>query len=120
MTPLADPHTVGERNYNSSFNTTRNIVERQIGIWKRRFPCLAYGIRLKLQTTMTVIGATAVLHNIARQMNEPDPPLAENINVEELNYLIQLGDIPNDHPIGIPGAANRIQNQLVADYFTNL
>ncbi|KAJ8959623.1 hypothetical protein NQ318_021809 [Aromia moschata] len=44
---------------------TRNVVERQYGVWKHRFPILKYGMRLKLNTTMVVIVATVVLHNIA-------------------------------------------------------
>ncbi len=35
-------------------------------MWKRRFACLAIGMRLKLKTVITIIVATAVLHNIAR------------------------------------------------------
>ncbi len=37
-----------------------------VGVWKRRFACLSVGMRLKICTTLTVIVATAVLHNIAR------------------------------------------------------
>lgn len=70
------------------------MIERIIGIWKRRFPIVAYGSRLKLYSTKAIIIATTVLHNIARQMNEPEEvPQPDNINVEELNYLIEAGNI---------------------------
>ncbi|KAJ8914317.1 hypothetical protein NQ315_011304 [Exocentrus adspersus] len=57
-------------------------------------PVLAYGMRLKLETVLTVISATAVLHNLAREMNEPEPPPADEINMEELEYLINTEQIP--------------------------
>lgn len=93
MTPLENPLTRGEQRYNESLIRTRNIIERIIGIWKRRFPVIAYGIRLKLETVMAVIVATAVLHNIARDMNEPDPPIPDELNLNQLNYLINAGNI---------------------------
>ncbi|XP_023312227.1 putative nuclease HARBI1 [Anoplophora glabripennis] len=74
LTPLDEPVTRAQQLYNESFIRTRNIVERTIGVWKSRFPCLAYGMRIKTETALTVIIATAVLHNIARSMNEPEPP----------------------------------------------
>lgn len=40
------------------------IVEQLFGIWKRRFPCLYYGLRTKLSTTIAVICSVAILHNI--------------------------------------------------------
>lgn len=79
--------------YNESLVRSRNLIERTIGIWKRRFPIVAYGMRLNLETTKAIIIATTVLHNIARQMNEPEPPPPENINLNELNYLIETENI---------------------------
>lgn len=95
---------------------TRNTVERTIGVWKRRFPVLAYGLRLKIDTILAVIPATAVLHNIALAMNEPEPPPAYDINIEELNYLIEVDGIPD-----VPVQANILyQNLLVNEYFDHL
>jgi len=37
------------------------VVERLFGVWKRRFPVLAIGIRTQIQTTMATIVATAVM-----------------------------------------------------------
>ncbi|KAG5863175.1 hypothetical protein JTB14_018831 [Gonioctena quinquepunctata] len=50
MTPLANPVTPGENLYNDALIRTRNAIERVFGIWKRRFPVVAYGLRLKLET----------------------------------------------------------------------
>lgn len=52
---------------------------------------LSYGSRLKLQNTLTVIIATAVLHNIAREMNEDEPPL--DVDAEIIDHLILQGNI---------------------------
>lgn len=49
------------------------MVERQYGVWKRRFPVLRLGMRLRVETVLTIIIATAVLHNIALQENEEIP-----------------------------------------------
>lgn len=51
--------------YQRAHIDTRNVVERFMGQWKKRFPCLWTGMRFrKLQTNLDVIVATAVLHNI--------------------------------------------------------
>lgn len=79
---------------------------------------MAYGCRLKLQTVLSVITATAVLHNIAVTMNEDIPPMEGNMEeMERLNYLIEMGNIP-DNPIN-EGFAPICRNQIV-NYFGNL
>lgn len=64
LTPLLETRTLAEVRYNGSHIKTRNTVERMFGVWKRRFPCLSNGLRTKVQTTLPIIVATAVLHNI--------------------------------------------------------
>jgi hypothetical protein len=81
--------------YNNSHIKTRNVIERQFGCWKRRFPVLAYGSRIKIETTLTVIVATAVLQNVCLSMNEAAPPPAEGINPGELEILIAESNIPD-------------------------
>jgi hypothetical protein len=61
LTPIPHPVTRGQQLYNNSHIKTRNVIERQFGCWKRRFPVLAYGCRIKIETTLTLIVATAVL-----------------------------------------------------------
>ncbi|KAF5303565.1 hypothetical protein FQR65_LT08166 [Abscondita terminalis] len=34
-----------------------------------------------------------VLHNVAIEMNEPEPPPPERMDINELNYLIEIGQI---------------------------
>lgn len=100
MTKLLNVETDSENLYNESIIRTRNVVERQYGVWKRRFPVLQKGLALKLETTLAVIVATAVLHNIALQQNEDiseewQIPLEEEnvIVIEEGNHIVE----PSSH-----------------------
>lgn len=83
MTPLANPITKAEKLYNESQIRSRNVVERTFGVWKRRFPVLFFGLRLKIETTMAVIQSCAILHNIARIENDPQP-------TDEIENIVQL------------------------------
>ncbi|KAJ8909349.1 hypothetical protein NQ315_008934 [Exocentrus adspersus] len=77
-----------------------------------------------LQTVLTVISATAVLHNLAREMNEPEPPPADEINMEELEYLINTEQIPvapaEAEAAEVIGHPFNIRNNLITNYFANL
>ncbi len=66
LTPFLNPANNHEERYNFCHSQTRTSIERLFGLWKRRFPCLRNGLRNKLQTSLTIIVACAVLHNIAR------------------------------------------------------
>ncbi|KAB0804862.1 hypothetical protein PPYR_01832 [Photinus pyralis] len=119
LTPLENTRTRTEQYYNESHIRTRNVVERLFGNWKRRFPVLAYGLRLKLQTVLTVIVATAVLQNIARRMDGDNiPEFPEDMKLQELEELIengqdQHGPVENDEILDI-------RNDLINNYFANL
>lgn len=102
LTPHLNPLGIAQQRYNESHIRTRNVVERTIGVWKRRFPICAYGSRLKLENTLAVIVATAVLHNIALEMGEDEPPLDED--EQRILILIQEGDIPDVPNITNAGA----------------
>lgn len=86
-------------------------MERTFGIWKRKFPCLNRGLGLKLETTVAVICATAVLHNIAIRQND-----AELCNEEmEVEREINLGNVPNmDEANGL-----QFRRRFVQQYFVN-
>jgi nuclease HARBI1 len=85
MTPFRTPNTEDQTRYNHSQILVRNTVERQYGVWKRRFPCLVYGLRCKLETSLTVIVACAVLHNFCMQQKDDMPtPDAETEAAIEL------------------------------------
>ena len=73
VTPVLRPQTRAQRRYNYALCKTRVVIENLFGILKRRFPCLKLQLRLKLDTSLAVIVACAVLHNICRQTGAPLP-----------------------------------------------
>lgn len=62
--------------YQAKIICSRHVVECQYGVWKRRFPVLADGMRVKTSTAQKIIVACAVLHNICidAKANELEPP----------------------------------------------
>lgn len=97
MTPFRNPATESETRYNRAQILVRNTVERKYGVWKRRFPCLVFGLRCKLETSLAIIVACAVLHNICIEQKDPmptnDPDIeaaveATNIASEQENHRI--------------------------------
>ncbi|CAI6369322.1 unnamed protein product [Macrosiphum euphorbiae] len=113
LTPIANPTTKAERLYNESQIRTRNVVERTFGVWKRRFPVLFFGLRLKMETSMAVIQSCAILHNIARLANDPQPPdEVENITDLLTNELVDIEDViqPEHNNCGL-------RNALIAEHF---
>nr|CAI5859431.1 unnamed protein product [Callosobruchus analis] len=114
LTPLQNPVTRREMLYNESLIRTRNTVERQIGVWKMRFPILGYGCRLKLKTAMNVIVATGVLHNICIENNYPNPPPPEDVAL--LQYIIMQDEVPNI-PLHHSNNVLDVQKDLIEHYF---
>lgn len=81
VTPYMNPSNDIEELYNESIIRTRNPVERSYGVLKRRFPVLSCGSRLKLETTQAVIVACCVLHNLACDDNDFEPPELLNMDL---------------------------------------
>ena len=65
LTPVSNPQSPSEVHYNNAHVKTRSVIERSFGIWKRRFPCLKYGLRLSVDKVPHLIVAAAVIHNMA-------------------------------------------------------
>ena len=59
LTPILNPQNAAERRYNYAHIRTRNTVERLFGVWKRRFPCLETGLRVKKETALVIIVAVS-------------------------------------------------------------
>lgn len=123
MTPLLNASSPAEQLYNESQIRTRGIIERTFGVWKRRFPVLAYGCRLRLSTTLIVIVATSILHNIAKRMGDDEAPPSDDFDSAELEQNIGLGEMAMSHNsshthLANTGAQKRLS--LINNYFSRL
>lgn len=85
LTPFLTPQNDHEIRYNAAQKPTRNVVERLFGIWKRRFYCLKGILRTELNTSIAIICATAVLHNIGLQYDVYIPDEEEEEENENEN-----------------------------------
>lgn len=108
ITPFLNTPTENHNIYNEAVIRTRNPVERSYGVWKKKFPVLSLGMLLKLTTCQTVIIATAILHNIAIDLNCP----VQNDVPDELPWepLIPLDN----------NAVMNTRDMLLLDYIPNL
>lgn len=111
LTPFVNPRNEAERNYNYCHVRTRVRIENIFGIWKRRFPILAYGCRLNLENVLNVIVAIAVLHNLAILKQDPDPPLEHE---QELYEAIINENVDN---LYLRNEDNNFRRQLLERYF---
>ena len=89
------------------------------GIWKRRFPVLSLGIRLKFDKVEGIIVATAVLHNIAQSMNDGIPPVGDDLEaaVQFVNNVNVYPPQRQNNPININ---NTTRAMSINEYFQQL
>ena len=73
MTPLINPATQQQRNYNFAHSSTPTTVEQSIGVAKQRFHCLRFSLSIQPQEACKVIIVCLMLHNHARRLNLPAP-----------------------------------------------
>ncbi|XP_054706478.1 putative nuclease HARBI1 [Uloborus diversus] len=115
MTAFAKPSTDPQQRYNEALIAARNVVERQYGVWKKRFPCLTTALRCDLENAQTIIVATAVLHNIA--LFEQDYYENEDSSEDEDEDESEDDDSNSTvYPPQIGGITKR--NRIVASYFS--
>ena len=89
-TPVPQAGNRAEMNYNIAHRRTRSTVERTIGRWKRRFPCLYFELQNKLRNITRIITACAVLYNIGIQGRD----LWEVEELEERREIIEIPVAP--------------------------
>lgn len=70
LTPYDNVITPQQRQFNYVHAQERVIIERVFGQLKRRFPILGGTVRLKLERVPKLIIACAVLHNVAKHLND--------------------------------------------------
>lgn len=71
---------------------------------------LAYGLRVKMETTVSIIHATAVLHNLAMDMYEPDRP--QPLDIDDLINMGQMQDNP------VQGVGHEVYQHQIIKHFT--
>lgn len=109
LTPV-NATNASEEAYNRAHITTRNTVERLFGVLKRRFPCLQNGMRLKLNTTIKVIVACGVLHNICKEQNDIIEDEIYEIQHDVENNVIMQQENHNNENFAV-------RNALIATLF---
>lgn len=87
--------------YQRAIIRTRNVVERQYGVLKRRFPALAYGLRVETTTAQKLITVAAMLHNICIDCNEAPPPMDDAVEriLELENRVVNENGNDRDDPV---------------------
>ena len=100
MTPILKPKNAGEVRYNTAHRRTRCVIEKCLGLLKRRFLCLHLGLRT------VIIVATAVLNNFALMHREQD--FDEDIENE---------DVPFDAVAAADASANAKRQLIISRYF---
>lgn len=91
LTPFSPALNRHEITFNTFHKKERVIIERVFGQLKKRFPILGNLIRIKLDNIPKTVIACAVLHNIAKYLND------------DIDYVEEVGDgrDDNDEPIEI-------------------
>lgn len=107
LTPLTLPTTDAEHAYQNTQILMRNAIERLFGVLKRRFPALQNGLKIKVETTLQVIVACAVLHNICIMANDP---------VEDFTPII-VDPVNNIFNENNNASAGYLRRQIIEEYF---
>ncbi|GFV44542.1 nuclease HARBI1 [Trichonephila clavipes] len=95
-----------EEEVSAAHARARNVVERQYGVWKKRFSCNDTPFRCSLETAQTVIVATALLHYFALSLGDYE---------DEYSLPLQQDDTMVNHSQEHGGIAKR--NAIVANFF---
>ncbi|KAL2085779.1 hypothetical protein ACEWY4_019099 [Coilia grayii] len=110
MTPVMNEQTDAERRYNAAHKRCRSRQERLYGVWKGRWRChdMSGGyLQYSPEKVVMFVKATAVLHNICRMANLPDP--------EHIPAMVE--DEEEGHDDGAQ-TGRTARNNLIARYFT--
>lgn len=128
ITPIRDSESEVEKIFNESLMKTRNPIECTFAVWKRRFPVLSLGVRLDIVKVQGLIVATAVLHNIAVNCKEIEPPPLSRAMEDALTFVnsVQYRLFSTDKNIEernkylkyFEGTGNARKNELNAESIT--
>ena len=106
--------------YQRAHISTRNVVERFMGQWKKRFPCLWIGMRFRrLSVIQNVIVATAVLHNICSSRGDTEPPNLSRMNEILYHQAVRKEREIRDARRSLQRQPNTISNNFLRQYYEN-
>lgn len=108
LTPLSSPQTPAERKYQRAHITTRNSVERLFGVLKRRFPSLAFGMQINMDTALIVTVACFLLHNLA---------IISNDSYEQFDE-IEDNEIPSTPASDLSQQNINSRNNIIYNFFS--
>uniref|UniRef100_A0A672KZA5 DDE Tnp4 domain-containing protein n=1 Tax=Sinocyclocheilus grahami TaxID=75366 RepID=A0A672KZA5_SINGR len=112
LTTILNPSTPAEKRYNTCHIAARSLVERVLGVWKKRFPCLQNGLRTKLDTTLAVIFALAVLYNFGKRLGD------EVLPEFEVEYRIEHTEAEGEEHNAATANGNAVRRTLIENHFT--
>ncbi|KAB0797450.1 hypothetical protein PPYR_08444 [Photinus pyralis] len=123
LTPIANPVTNSEREYNRRHKTIRNIIERTNGLLKQRFRCLLKHRTLHYapERAAQIIYAAAIMHNLCIDRNEYLGDINDNCHEEENNNEVNNNNQNADEELDLPERnvlhqGRIVRNRVVENY----
>nr|AAI53379.1 Zgc:162945 [Danio rerio] len=92
LTPYPEPKTKPQHEFNIALSQTRLKIDNTLAILKARFNCLR-DLRVSPERASQIVGACAVLHNIASIRKEQMPSECQQSNDD-------VDSVSRDHPAG--------------------
>ena len=92
MTPYSSPNSRAEKHYSNAHTKMRVVIEQTFGRWKRRFHVPHSEVRMAPEKVCAIIGACAVLHNLAIILRVPIDDVVECNDGTEIGPYIGCND----------------------------
>lgn len=93
LTPIKEPMSLKENLYNAAHIKTSSVTKRAFLLLKRRFPVLTFSMLLSLTKAQHICVMVTILHNIAIDLNESEPPpLSDAME----RAILEANDVPNE------------------------
>ncbi|XP_067142706.1 putative nuclease HARBI1 [Centruroides vittatus] len=105
LTPVGNPSTAAELNYNAAHRKARNTIERCFGVLKQRFRCLdlksAGGLQYVPEKSAKIVMACAILHNICVAFNIPTEEICGNDDDDDDDSINEIEHSANQNAVNV-------------------
>ena len=109
--------TQAQKDFIRMFIKLRIKVEHAFGILKKFFPALLYGLRKdKVLNSQATVFAAVVLYNMARDFNEPEPILPQDMTIGQFDQLVRDSTI--NQACRLQDRDKQIRNLIIDTYFS--